>query len=101
MSKKQIEFDFQNSQPVPNTTDGLVEWRVQRERAMNRAGRQLGLPLGHRVEVQLVSGIQLRGVLTLKDELLFLDTNKIRQVELVVDSVPFSPREIESCVRLD
>ena len=101
MSRNQLEFDFQKRQPDPDSADGLVEWRLQRERAINRLGRSLGLPLGHSVEVQLNSGICLRGTLTLKEELLFTNPDERLQIELVVDSVAFSQREIESCVRMD
>jgi len=44
---------------------------------------------------------QLRGRLRLKDELLFVEEDKARHLELVVDHVPFYYREIESCLRLD
>ena len=60
-----------------------------------------GLPLGHRVEVWLRGNIQLRGRLRLKDEVLFIEESAVNHLELVVENVPFTHAEMESCVRLD
>ncbi len=61
----------------------------------------MNLPLGHRVEVWLSGGIRLRGILRLQEEVLFIEEERVRHLDLVVDKVPFTYRELESCVRLD
>jgi len=43
----------------------------------------------------------LRGRLWLKEELLFIEEDRVRHLELLVDHVSFVFREMESCVRLD
>ena len=63
--------------------------------------RRINLPLGHEVEVWLRGGIRLRGKLRLEEELLFVEEDRVRCLELMVDRVPFTYRELESCVRLD
>ena len=63
--------------------------------------RRIGLPLGHQVEVWLYGGVRLRGKLRLREELLFIEEEQVRHLELVVDHVTFAYREMESCVRLD
>jgi hypothetical protein len=37
----------------------------------------------------------------LEEEVLFIDEERVRHLGLVVDNVPFTYRELESCVRLD
>ena len=61
----------------------------------------MNLPLGHQVEVWLFGGIRLRGKLRLKEETLFIHEDRVRHLELLVDHVPFTYREMESCIRLD
>ncbi len=93
----QIEFSFgQENQP-----DGHAQWLAVRRIAADELARKMNLPLGHEVEVWLRGDIRLRGRLRLKDELLFVEEDKARHLELVVDHVPFYYREIESCLRLD
>jgi hypothetical protein len=72
-----------------------------RRTAVEVVARKLNLPLGHQVEIWLIGGVRLRGWLRLKEEALFLEEDKIRHLELTVDHVPFTYREMESCVRLD
>jgi hypothetical protein len=61
----------------------------------------MNLPLEHQVEVWLVGGIRLRGKLRLQEERLFFVKDDVPQLTLLVDGVPFSIQEMESCVRLD
>ncbi|SPE62703.1 hypothetical protein SBV1_890002 [Verrucomicrobia bacterium] len=63
--------------------------------------QRMGLPLGHEVEVWLCGGIRLRGKLRLQEEMLFIEEERVRHLELTVDNVAFAYREMESCVRLD
>ena len=74
---------------------------TSRKIATQELAHRVGLPLGHEVEVWLCGGIRLKGILRLREELLFLDEEKVRHLELLVDRVTFTYREIESCVRLD
>lgn len=68
---------------------------------LKRVGLELGLPLNHEVEVWLRGGVRLRGQLTLREEILFVETPRDLNLELVVDGVTFRWTEIESCVRTD
>jgi len=69
--------------------------------AADELARRMGLPLGHEVEVWLVGGVRLRGKLRLVENLLFIEEDRVRHLELMVDRVPFAYREMESCIRLD
>jgi hypothetical protein len=51
--------------------------------------------------VWLQGGIRLRGELRLQEEALFIQEERIRHLGLMVDKVPFTYREMESCVRMD
>ena len=93
----QSEFDFE-----AQTTDrGYVQWLSARRLAAVELARRMNLPLGHRVEVWLPDGIRLRGELRLQEEMLFIPEDRVRHLELLVDGVKFTYREMESCVRLD
>jgi hypothetical protein len=69
--------------------------------AAQELARRIGLPLGHQVEVWLCGGIRLRGKLRLREDILCIEEERMRHLELVVDHVHFTYREMESCVRLD
>ena len=89
------------SRPIGPGADGYVTWRQQRLGAVNRLGQVAGLPLNQKVEVTLRDGVRLRGVLRLKEELLFQEEKPASGLDLVVDQVGFKSSEIESCVRID
>jgi len=93
----QLGFDFDS----PDRDDGLKSWRDQRVAARRRLARTLGLPLDHPVEVWLLGNIRLTGTLRLRTETLFIEEKPDGNLELEVDGVPFTPGEMESCVRLD
>ncbi len=80
---------------------GYNQWLTGRRMSSQEMARRLNLPLGHAVEVWLLGGIQLRGKLRLQEEVLFIEEERVRYLGLVVDKVPFTYREMESCVRLD
>jgi hypothetical protein len=80
---------------------GYHSWLRQRQQALAALSQSLGLPLGHRVEVWLKDGVRLRGTLQLQEERLFVDSNRDFQLRLRVDHVPFTPADIESCIRID
>ena len=94
---QQPEMDFGASLP----RDGLEQWREQRRAMTKRLGQELGLPLDREVEVWLTGGVRLRGRLRLREEMLFIETPRELNIELVVDGVAFKWTEIESCVRTD
>jgi hypothetical protein len=81
--------------------DGYGRWLLGRRMAVEILARKMNLPLGHQVEVWLYGGIRLRGVLRLKEEALFIEEERVRHLDLKVDHVSFTYREMESCVRLD
>jgi hypothetical protein len=93
----QSEFDFESSDPK----EGYTQWLTGRRVAAQELARRIHLPLGHQVEVWLYGGIRLRGKLQLSEEMLCIEEERVRHLELMVDRVPFVYREMESCVRLD
>ena len=93
----QSEFSF-NSE---GSGEGYTRWLFGRRMAVEILARKMNLPLGHQVEVWLYGGIRLRGLLRLKGEALFIEEDRVRHLELIVDHVPFTYREMESCIRLD
>lgn len=94
---KQGEFSFARKTPV----DGYAHWLTGRRIAVEKLARKIHLPLDHQVEVWLRGGIRLRGRLRLQEEVLFIEEERLRHLGLLVDHVPFTYREMESCVRLD
>jgi hypothetical protein len=93
----QGQFNFESV----GTEQGYVQWLTGRRVAVEELARRIHLPLGHQVEVWLYGGIRLRGKLRLQEEILFIEEDRIRHLELVVDKVSFTYREMESCVRMD
>jgi len=81
--------------------EGYARWQAGRKLAAVELARRLNLPLQHEVEVWLVGGVRLRGKLRLREEMLLVEEEHLRHLELQVDHVPFTLREMESCVRLD
>lgn len=93
----QGEFDFGSG----SAGEGHARWLAQRKLAVGELARQINLPIGHPVEVWLVGGVRLRGKLQLQEEKLFWGQHDVQNLGLLVDHVPFSLQEMESCVRLD
>jgi hypothetical protein len=93
----QGEFDFD----AGAAGAGYSRWLAGRKMAAVELARRLNLPLNHEVEVWLLGGIRLRGKLQLQEEVLFIEEDCVRHLGLQVDQVPFTIREMESCVRLD
>jgi len=93
----QGEFGFDSA----GSERGYTQWLAGRSVAAVELARRIGLPLGHEVEVWLVGGVRLRGKLGLVENLLFIEEDRVRHLELIVDKIPFAYREMESCVRLD
>lgn len=81
--------------------DGYVTWLQQRAGSTNRLADLSGLPLNHLVEVTLKDGVRLRGLLRLKQELLFQKSKPADGLELTVDGVEFRSSEIDFCIRTD
>ena len=92
---EQLNLDFSSGAPE----QGYARWQAERRAARQQLARKMGLPLGQNVEVRLLSGIVLRGRLALRDEMLFVPEKRDFNLEFVVDGVPFTAAEIESCVR--
>ena len=93
----QSELDFGED----GSDEGCTRWRVGRQVATEILARKMGLPLGREVEVWLVGGVRLCGKLRLQEEALFIEEERVRHLGLQIDNVPFTYREMESCVRLD
>ncbi len=93
----QSEFNF----GAGKTDQGYTQWLAGRRVAVEELARRIQLPLGHQVEVWLYGGVRLRGKLQLQEEVLFIEEERVRHLELAVDRVAFTYREMESCVRVD
>lgn len=93
----QGEFNFEAGTP----DEGYSRWLAGRKLAAEELARRLNLPLQHQVEVWLNGGIRLRGKLRLQEEMLVIEEDHVRHLKLQVDHVPFTVREMQSCVRLD
>jgi hypothetical protein len=93
----QSQFNFETAA----TEQGYQKWVDNRRVAVQDIARRVGLPLEHEVEVWLCGGVRLRGKLRLQEQILFIEEERLRHLELVVDHVAFTYREMESCVRLD
>lgn len=92
----QTEFNFDGS-----GGEGFDQWLAGRRMTAIELARRMTLPVGHQVEVWLVGGVRLRGKLRLREELLFIEEDRVRHLELMVDRVAFAYREAESCIRTD
>lgn len=93
----QSEFNFTSAQ----AETGYTQWIISRRVAAQELAHRMNLPLGHEVEVWLSGGVRLRGRLRLVEEQLFIHEDRVRHLELQVDHVRFTYREMESCVRRD
>jgi len=93
----QGEFNFE----AGAAGEGYSRWLAERKLAAVELARRLNLPLQHEVEVWLVGQIRLRGKLRLAEEMLCIEENPWRHLELEVDRVRFKMCEMELCVRLD
>jgi hypothetical protein len=91
----ELNFESQKNE------EGFMNWLSARQVAAEDLARRLNLPVGHEVEVWLAGNIRLRGKLRLGEEMLFVNEEHARHMTMVVDKVPFTLREMESCVRLD
>ena len=80
---------------------GYTKWLAGRSLAAAELARRMNLPIGHQVEVWLCGGVRLSGQLRLQEEVLFVEEESVRHLPLKIDHVPFTFRELESCVRLD
>ena len=94
---EQAQFNFE----VAGSENGFTQWLASRRMAAHELAGRISLPLGHEVEVWLTGGIRLNGKLRLREEIIFVDEERLRHLELEVDHVGFTYREMESCVRLD
>jgi hypothetical protein len=95
----QGQFDFDSISGANG--NGYTKWLAGRQVATQELARRVHLPLGHEVEVWLRGGIRLRGQLCLREEILFIREDEVHHLQLVVDKMTFTYREMESCVRLD
>jgi len=93
----QSEFNFS----AEGADQGYTQWLAGRRMVAKELARRINLPLGHQVEVWLHGGIRLRGTLRLREEMLFIEEERVRHLELMVDRTDFTYRDMESCVRLD
>ena len=91
------EFNFQ----ATTAKDGYTQWISGRRVLAEELARRIHLPLGHQVEIWLYGGIRLRGKLRVKEEMLFIEEERVRHLELMVDHLPFTFRDMESCIRID
>ena len=53
------------------------------------------------MEVELKDGIRLKGMLRLREDLLWVEAKRDPRLELTVSDVVFTAGDVASCVRLD
>ncbi len=92
----QPEFDF-----AAGHGDGLIAWREQRRAVLRTLVEKVGLPLGRRVEVRLVDGVVLEGILGLDEDTLFPEQTDTANLRLAIGRVDFRHSDIEACVCRD
>lgn len=80
---------------------GLDRWHQERQRALGELALQLGLPLGHCVDLQLRDGTRLHGRLLLADDNLWIEPERDVHRLLRIDRCTFTAAEVEVCVRVD
>lgn len=97
-SGEQLDFSF-GGDPKPD--GGYARWQEERRAALERTARELGLPLGHRVDVELRDGTRLTGELRLASEELWIEARRDFRLTLRIDRCTFTAAEIAACVRLD
>ena len=93
--EQQLPFDFSAS-----PSNGLESWRARRRTEMEELAHAQGLPLGHRVRVDLQQGPSLEGLLLLNEETLFAHRPDVR-LHLRIGTSDFQACEVAACVRLD
>lgn len=81
--------------------DGHASWMEQRRAALAAAGKALGLPLGHEVDLELRDGCRMRGVLRLAEDGLFVDVTRDKPPLLRVDRCTFGLGDMVSCVKVE
>jgi hypothetical protein len=77
----QGEFNLETG----GTDQGYTQWLAGRRMAAKELAQRMNLPLGHQVEVWLNGGIRLRSTLRLREEMLFIEEERVRHLELMVD----------------
>ncbi len=92
----QGQFNFETGKET-----GYAQWITSRQLAAKDLAHRVQLPINHRVEVWLQGGVRLRGTLKLREELLFFSEENLRHLEMNIEGVPFTYREMESCITLD
>ena len=97
MNAGQLEISFGSA----HTESGFQAWLNQRRGALTKLASELGLPLGRHVEIWLKGDVRLNGVLELAHAPLFSGESRNPELELRIDRCTFTPRDIESCIRLD
>ena len=98
----QLAFCFDVPAPTQEVEgSGIDSWRAERAARMRLLARKAALPLEHAVEVTLLNGLVLRGLLRLETDSLWIEDDKEEQLVFEVDRVPFRIHEIESCIRVD
>jgi len=94
MDQKELEFSATGP-------DGLQAWYDRREADQRQLSRDLGLPIGREVELELSSGEILKGKLQLAENLLWIDPGRRLDQLLTIGRCTFKVREVARCVRLD
>ncbi len=94
MDQDEIDFD----RPA---ADGVEAWHRQRALQLRQLSHDVGLPIGHRVRLELVDGSGMEGKLELAEHGLFIEPTERTTLRLRIARCEFMAREIASCVRLE
>jgi len=92
----QDELSFSGSGP-----DGLKAWYDQRDADRRQLARDVGMPIGHPVEIELADGTILTGKLELAENLLWIEAGRRLDLELRIGACNFRVRDVARCVRKD
>ncbi|MGI8604064.1 MAG: hypothetical protein ACR2OZ_13880 [Verrucomicrobiales bacterium] len=93
-----IQPELDLDAPAGSGTAGWEHWRAERDRQMFELSKQMGLPLGRQVEIELVNGPVLRGRLLLDSPELFLPSRGYTQVRLRIGRAVFEAAHVSQCV---
>jgi hypothetical protein len=92
----QLELIF--DAPAGGATPGWDQWRAEREREMFELSREIGLPLGRHVEIELANGPVLRGRLLIDEPTLFLPNRRLSDLRLRIGRAVFEVAQVAQCV---
>jgi len=90
MEQDELPFD----RPGP---DGAATWHQQRQAQQRELARDVGLPIGKWVVIELSDGSGMEGLLELEEQLLWVKFGERLDLRLKVGRCTFRVRDIAAC----